>query len=393
MPATLPQLTEQEAADRISAASLQGASAGVVGLECEWFPTPRPSMDNLRAALTGVVRPGGSTITFEPGGQVELSSPPVPGVAAAADALAADFAAISSALACQGVSLLATGLHPTRDATRVVHSPRYAAMEAYFDRDGQAGRTMMCSTAALQVNVDLGAGDEARRRWTLAHRLGPVLLASFANSPVAGGKPTGWKSTRAATWMAIDRSRTAPPAGGLDGWVDYALDARVMLVRTRADGHDFFEPVLRPLSFRAWVQDGHRLGWPTEDDLDYHLTTLFPPIRPKGWLELRFIDALPDPWWRAAAAVAVTLLDDPVAHDRAAAALDRITMPVAWGWRTAARCGLEDPELGMAAEACFEAAADRADPALAPLVVSYLDRYVSRRLCPADDVVNTRVGA
>src|SRR5581483_7026275 len=290
MPATLPQLTEQEAADHIAAASLQGASAGVVGLECEWFPVPRVPMDDVHAALAGVVRPGGSRITFEPGGQIELSSPPVVGVAAAAHALAADAATVSSALAPLGVSLLATGLHPTQVPTRVVHSPRYAAMEVYFDHDGRAGRTMMCGTAALQVNVDLGTDAEARRRWTLAHRLGPVLLASFANSPVADGRPTGWKSTRAATWMAIDRTRTAPPAGGLSGWVDYALDARVMFVRTVAGGQDFFEPVLRPMTFRAWVRDGHPLGWPTADDLDYHLTTLFPPIRPKGWLELRFID-------------------------------------------------------------------------------------------------------
>jgi glutamate--cysteine ligase len=393
MPAPAPQLSVQDAADRVAAASLHGMAAGLVGLECEWFAESRAGRgdatpDRVRAALAGTALSG--RLTFEPGGQVELSAPPLPGVAAAIAAMDADAAALRAALLPAGISLLAVGLHPDRTPARVVESPRYQAMEAFFDHDGTAGRTMMCSTAALQVNVDLGAGPAAEARWTLAHRLGPVLTAAFANSPIAGGRPTGWKSTRVATWMGIDRTRTAPVAGGLAGWAGYALDARVMFVR-----HDEqrFEPVCSPLSFRDWVTHGYGGTWPTAADLDYHLTTVFPPIRPRGWLELRFLDALPDPWWRVAAAVTVTLLDDPVAADQASAALDRITMPVSWGWRTAARCALEDSELGQAAEACFEAAAARVDPALAPLVADYLDQFVARRRCPADDVLPVGIGA
>ena len=64
------------------------------------------------------------------------------------------------------------------------------------------------------------------------------------------------------------------------------------------------------LRARDWVEAGHPLGFPTADDLAYHLTTLFPPVRPKGWLELRMIDALPDPWWRVPVAVAAAWIDD-----------------------------------------------------------------------------------
>ena len=62
-------------------------------------------------------------------------------------------------------------------------------------------------------------------------------------------------------------------------------------------------PLERPLTFTRWILDGHALGYPTIDDLDYHLTTLFPPVRPRGWLEIRYLDALPAPWWRVAATI------------------------------------------------------------------------------------------
>ena len=115
---------------------------------------------------------------------------------------------------------------------------------------------------------------------------------------------TAWKSARLANWWRIDPTRTRPAwqpgGGGRRGWLDYALDARVMLVRT-ADG---FRPMPGPLTFGRWVAEGHDdVGHPTIDDLDYHLTTLFPPVRLRGWLELRYLDAVPGPWWQVATAV------------------------------------------------------------------------------------------
>ena len=225
-------------------------------------------------------------------------------------------------------------------------------MEDFFDRDGTAGRTMMRCTAAVQVNVDLGQGVEAERRWRAAHDVGPVLVAAFANSPLARGQPTGWRSTRFAVWSDVDPGRTTPVLSGSSGptsWADYALNARVMLVR-RSDQES--TPTGRDLPFSAWVTTGHPLGWPTVDDLHYHLTTLFPPVRPRGWLELRMIDALPDPWWRVAAAVTAALVTEPAIGDRVAAA----TRPVRDRWREAARHGLADPVLRRATVECFRVA-------------------------------------
>ena len=139
----------------------------------------------------------------------------------------------------------------------------------------------------------------------------------------------------------MDPSRTGsgPPTGRrrrvacrspAEEWLAYALAARVMMIRVSPDR---FEAVDGPLgeellTFAAWMERGHELGWPTLEDFEYHLTTLFPPVRPKGWLELRMLDSLPDPWWRVAAGVATALLEDA---DAGAAALEAVTGGVRWG--------------------------------------------------------------
>src|SRR5262249_31054468 len=143
-------------------------------------------------------------------------------------------------------------------------------------------------------------------------------------------------------------------------WVQYALDAPVMMIRTdegsdnRGHGTAACRALGTRLTFAEWIDSGHPLGWPTIEDLDYHLTTLFPPVRPRGWLELRVIDALPDEWWPVAVAVAATLMDD--AHTAAAASI--ATTRTRDAWIAAAQHGLSDPALRDAADGCFRAVLD-----------------------------------
>ncbi len=319
------------------------SSHRTVGVELESFPSPPIHPERLPA----VELPAGSRLTFEPGGQVELSSPPQMTVAAACDSLSADLAATRLAFSHLGVDLGQRGRLPV-PPPRLIDSPRYRAMEAYFDRQWpEAGRTMMCATASVQVNLGLGAGSRGARRWRAANRLGPVLAAAFASSPPAPGFPS-----RMATWLALDPSRTGPvpcgprERGGDDqdpaqAWVDYALDAQVMLIRAGGEHHALVDEAI---TARAWIEHGHRLGWPSCEDVAYHLTTLFPPVRPRGWLELRMIDALPDPWWRVPVAVAAVLVDDGDA--------ERACRPVADRWWEAATDGLGDPALAAAAAIC-----------------------------------------
>jgi glutamate--cysteine ligase len=321
-----------------------------IGVELESFTVPSVHPEQL----PDVDLPAGSRLTFEPGGQVELSSPPRQTVAAACDILSTDLAALHATFSPLGVGLVQSGLSPNMPP-RLVDTPRYRAMEAYFDTQwAGSGRGMMCATASVQVNLGLGSGARAARRWRAANLLGPVLAAAFSSSPTEDG----CGSRRLATWLRLDPSRTAPvrrgpTSGGAHRgadrdprreWIDYALDANVMLIRIGEDDHQAITD--EPLSARAWIERGHEWGWPTADDVAYHLTTLFPPVRPRGWLELRMIDALPDPWWRVPVAVAAVLVDDSDAV--------RACEPIAGRWSEAAAEGLNDAPLEAAALICAE---------------------------------------
>ncbi|HEY8479382.1 MAG TPA: ergothioneine biosynthesis glutamate--cysteine ligase EgtA [Spirillospora sp.] len=368
---------------------------GTVGAETEWLVVDAADAsahvpgDRVRALVDAAgPPPGGSSITYEPGGQLELSSPSLPDLGELHALLTRDIAHIGGALARDGLALAGHGIDPVRGPLLQTDQPRYACMCRYFLAGGfgDAGLTMMCSTASIQVNLDIGADHaDALRRWRLAHALGPVLTAAFANSPVRAGRRTGLRSTRQALWAALDPCRTLPVLrDGADGdpaeaWTRYALDARVMLVHT-PDGRWVSDP---GMSFLEWLGKGE----PGEQDLQYHLSTLFPPVRPRGWLELRMIDALPGPYWAVPVAVATALLDDPAAS-RAA---EEACAPVAHLWAEAARCGLADRSLAVAARACFEAALDALPrlgaSRLVPLVADYAGRYVERGRTPADDPV------
>lgn len=406
MPAPQRSLTPADVHDFVrrhcfAATGAPPGGAGRVGVELEMLTHPtadpggRPDAAQLLDAVAGVSLPRSAAITLEPGGQVEISSQPHPGPGAAIEATADDLDALRTSLVSAGVGTAAVGLDPGRPHRRVVSGPRYDAMEAYFDAAGDGlGRAMMCGTASVQVNVDLGDPATVARRWRLAHAIGPVLVAAFANSPVAGGRPTGARSSRQQIWAALDRSRCSPVAGGrapqslspADSWARYALAADVMLVRAAGDR---FEPLAGGLPFSAWMGDGHELGYPTLDDFAYHLTTLFPPVRPKGWLELRMLDAVPDPWWRVAVAVVVALLDDPAAFDVA----ERACAPVADCWSEAAAHGLAHPGLASAARTCFAAAIaamPRLDvgPDTIAAAEAFVERFVDRGRCPGDDLLD-----
>jgi glutamate--cysteine ligase len=362
-----------------------------IGIEAEWFPIPLSDSgldpDSRPPQPAGRVRPAGSLLTIEPGGQLELSTPPIQGIGPACAALAADAAHLSTEVHADGFGLTAVGFDPGPPRARHVDKSRYAAMEAHFDARGPSGRAMMRHTAAVQVNLDLGPTDEvAEARWRRANDVGPLLAAAFSNSPLLDGAPSGGRSQRLVTWAGIDAQRSGPPAAnrrGRDAWAEYSLAAPIMFVRSD-DGHH--EPVIEAMPFARWIDEGHELGHPTIDDLDYHLTTLFPPVRPKGWLELRMFDALPDPWWRVAVAVAVTLVCD----EESAAVIAPTIAPVRNAWSDAARHGLHHPELARAACSGFAVALEAlsrlgTDAATVAAVEAYYERYVSQGRTPADD--------
>jgi glutamate--cysteine ligase len=405
MPAPAPTLTLDDVRrfvdDHVFESPTGGGAEGRVGIELEWIPVPRdaaatPSRRGMSPEVLGALLPsplpGGSRVTFEPGGQLELSGQAGRTLADACTAMRADTAAVRGALDRAGINLVGVGVDSRGNVSRVIDAPRYRAMEEYFDTQWPSGRTMMRNTAAVQVNLDLGPPAGVDARWRLAHDLGPVLSACFANSPFdASGTPTGFHSTRLAVWAAIDPARTSaasrpPRDGARTEWTRYLLAAPVMMIRVD-DGDSVAQR--ERMTFEQWVADGHRLGWPTVDDVRYHLTTLFPPVRPRGWLELRMIDALPEEWWPVAVAVTTALLDDPIAAEHAR----RAVAPVRERWHTASRDALGDPALHEAALRCFAAARDalsrlRCDQATQAATSDYAERYVEQGRCPADDLLD-----
>ena len=306
------------------------------------------------------------------------------------------------AAAAAGLELCGYGLDPLRPPRRLLDLPRYAAMEKFFDREGPWGRQMMCGTASVQVCLD--AGDDStgqsgyRARWRLLHAIGPVLVAAFANSPLRVGRPTGWRSGRQQVWANMDPGRTRAPAlqaadgDPRDAWAAYALDAELMCVR-EPGSQDWTAPP--GVTFRDWLRDGGSgpLRAPTAEDLDYHLSTLFPPVRPHGHMELRMIDAQPGDGWIVPAAVVTALTGDERAADAALAAAEPVwegSPDAQEPWLRAARSGPSDARISQASKQCFDAAgaALARSGAPAPIrqaVSDFTERYVLKDRCPADD--------
>jgi glutamate--cysteine ligase len=414
-------LTESEAEAHVHGIAFKTGPPRRLGVELEWLvrdardpalPVPAqrtfPAVADLTAPAVlpdPAALPSGSMLTTEPGGQLELSSAPAEGLGECVTAVRQEMSTLRDAIGRAGLSLQGYGYDPIRPPHRVLDLPRYAAMEEFFDRSGPWGRQMMCNTASVQVCLDAGQDTPVtggyRWRWRLAHQIGPVLVAAFANSPLRQGRPSGWRSTRQEVWAHLDPGRTRAPADGdddpRDTYAAYALDAELMVVRRNGSPSWSAPP---GLTFRDWLR-GQGERRPTVDDLTYHLSTLFPPVRPQGHLELRMIDAQSgDDGWIVPTAVAWALFQDPQAADTAMAAAE----PLAPGvgnhvhngtsngnpWLRAAREGLADPEIARASQRCFEAADAALCRAGAPadirhFVAEFTERYVLRRRCPADD--------
>lgn len=331
--------------------------------------------------------PAGSLVTVEPGGQVEISSAPTPSVAFLLEAAATDAAALGELLAPHGLRRGEHGLDPHRAPRRILRTPRYDAMEDFFAAIGPHGPRMMCSTASLQVCVDLGEGAEAVHRWDAVHALGPVLTALFGNSAVMAGSDTGWASARLRSTLATAPPATFAPVRCADPVAQYtrmALDAPLLCVR-RAQG-----PWTAPpgLSFAGWVAEPHRVGRePTTADLDYHLSTLFPPVRPHGYLEVRYLDAQAGDGWVTPVALLTALLSRGTTVERVLEA----TEETADRWLSAARVGLADPALTRAAAAVVELAVSAlAGLDLPGAVAEEVARQLQERI---DDATSRRCSA
>ena len=364
---------------------------GLQGVELEWTvhhadDPSRPLEANVLSSALGPHAPdtisshhdqrrlpAGSLVTVEPGGQVEISTPPTRSAADVISVATADAATLAVRLAGHGLVLGEQGTDPHRPPRRLLHVPRYEAMQAAFDLIGPQGSRMMCSTASMQVCLDAGEEHQSATRWRAVHALGPAMVALFANSPRLEGRWTGWASSRLRATLGTCPPFTLPPEPSSDPagqWARMAMEAPVICVRS--DGQSWAAPP--GLTFSAWIADPVRVGRrPTFGDLDYHLSTLFPPVRPKGYLEIRYLDTQPGTRWVTPFALLAALMARPSTIDQVL----NLTEASASRWYQAARDGLSDPLLARAARTVAQLGAG---------ALAHLDLTAAQRALVLDDL-------
>lgn len=360
---------EQYVRDRLFGASASAKDTWIIGAELELIPFDRASMTRapiasaavratlpvIRAVATrnrwsehggGVSVPywltaDGGKISYEPGGQIEISSPTCATVTFLVEFLRRTVGSLRAACDAAGIQLEINGLDrhcALADVPLQLLDDRYVLMDRHFAVRGEAGPRMMRQTGSLQLSMQSGG-----ERWRLLSAAAPYLLAIFANSSRYAGRDTGHASYRAHTWRTLDPVRTGLPNDAADpagAYARFALDATPMFV-----GAGEFA------SFR----DAIRAGAANESAWAVHLTTLFPEVRPRGYLELRSLDAIEVEWIGApitlvgalayapgCAARALALLDEPDRVDRA----DLLAR--------AGRDGMRDVSIAARAGALFE---------------------------------------
>ena len=283
----------------------------------------------------------GGSITLEPGGQFELSGAPLENLHQTCKETGRHLTIMKEAASGLDLCMLGLGFQPKwgRDDISFMPKGRYKVMSAYMPKVGSLGLDMMLRSCTVQVNLDYASEEDMRRKFRTSLALQPIATALFANSPFKDGKPSGLLSTRAHAWTDTDNARCGVPACvfdpqfGYEQWIDYILDVPMYFLHR---GDDYLDVTGR--SFRDFMtgrMQGYEGQRPLMADFEDHITTAFPEVRLKGYLEMRGADsgswanicALPAFWVgllydETALAKAEALASDITADDVLAARLD-----------------------------------------------------------------------
>ncbi|MFP6663991.1 MAG: glutamate-cysteine ligase family protein [Deltaproteobacteria bacterium] len=254
---------------------------------------------------------GDADITLEPGGQVELAGQPFRSLHEGAAELTTNGAELSAVAASLGRRFVGLGIQPVTKLDEIEWVPkgRYGIMGPYMKQVGQFGQRMMKQTATVQVNLDFASEADAIDKMRVGIGIGPLLNAMLANSSISEGRRNGYLSYRAHVWTDTDAARCgilpflfAEGAGVVD-YVEWALDAPMYFVKREGDYLD-----LSGVPFRHFWEEGADGIRATVGDFALHLSTLFPEVRLKTWLELRMADSPPPDSLLALSAIAKGLL-------------------------------------------------------------------------------------
>jgi glutamate--cysteine ligase len=254
--------------------------------------------------LIGLTKDG-ANVSLEPGGALELSGAPLETIHQTCDEVNEHLREVKSIADEIGVGFIGLGAAPIwrHEDMPLMPKGRYKLMDAYMDKVGETGKSMMRRTCTVQVNLDFGSEADMVQKMRVAIALQPVATALFANSPFFEGKPNGMKSYRSWVWQHLDPARTGmvpfvfDEGFGFERWVDYALDVPMYFVYRDGKYIDALGQ-----SFRDFLK-GELPALPGEtptlSDWADHLTTLFPEARIKKFIEMRGADG--GPWRRLCA--------------------------------------------------------------------------------------------
>lgn len=256
--------------------------------------------NNVTIALKRKTENGGTqTISLEPGGQIELSGAAFKTISEVKQEAAQYISELYQAGDALGIGFLAIGLTPewTREDFYTMPKQRYQIMKNYMPQVGTLGLDMMFRTCTVQVNMDYTSEPDMIEKMRVALALQPLATAYFANSSTLEGQDTAFKSYRSYIWAHTDHDRTGilpfmfDPDAGFERYMNYALDVPMYFIQRDGQyincaGH----------SFRDFMQGKLTIlpnETPTLKDWEDHLSTIFPEVRLKNFIEMRGADANP----------------------------------------------------------------------------------------------------
>ena len=269
------------------------------------------------------LKKGLASVTLEPGGQLELSGAPLATIHQTCRETT-DYHALVRTISDElGIGFLALGFQPKWKQSDIPWMPkaRYAVMRNYMPQVGSGGLDMMTRTATVQANLDFGSELDMARKMRISLCLQPLVTALYAASPFEHGKPSGFLSRRAACWLDTDPQRTGIPACafkddfGFAAYTEWALDAPMYFIMRDNIYIDCAGSSFR--DFLAGKLPQLPGAYPDMDDWELHISTLFPDVRLKQYLEMRGADAGGWPWICSLPALWKGLLYDAQAEDAA----------------------------------------------------------------------------
>lgn len=335
-------------------------------------------------------------LTVEPGGQIEFSGAPQRRLFDVERELRRYLARLHEIAEGHSLTFLAVGFDPLRTISEQRWYPksRYQVMRPYLASRGARAWDMMGRTCAVQANLDYGSVEDLTKKFLVGNRLAPIVTAIFANSPFEDGRPSGYKSTRAAAWLETDADRTGIPSPALaddfspETFVAYALDVPMLFVQR--DGH--YRDAATGMKFGDFLARGCNSIQPVFGDWADHLTTLFTDARLKQHIELRSADGASLELTLAVQALWKGLFYDAATLDEALRLAPRLNQADALALREqVARDGLAARHervnvLALAVEVVRLAVAGL--EAIAPDEVAYLDilrqQVIAESISPAD---------